>query len=172
MEGHGFGQKPFAVKKKVNPQTSIEALIPDFWGKPELIQKVIEAKPEVISHNLETVERLTLKIRSGAQYQRSLDVLKTIADSGIVAKSGIMLGIGEKHEEVLQTLQDMRKHGVKVVTIGQYLQPQRYLMPVKEYITPAQFGKYKEIGEQMGFSFVESSPLVRSSYRAGKHFLA
>ena len=155
--------------KELNPKTTIEALIPDFDGIEGHIQKVIDAKPEVISHNLETVERLTSQIRSRAKYRRSLQVLKQIVDSGIVAKSGIMLGLGEKEDEILQTMDDLLEVGCRVMTIGQYLAPTVNHMPVMEYITPEKFQEYHEIGIQKGFDFVESSPLVRSSYQAEKH---
>jgi len=155
--------------KKLNPETKIEVLIPDFQGKVELIQQVIEAAPEVISHNMETVERLTPQIRSAAKYRTSLAVLKTIAASGIVAKSGIMLGLGETEAEVLQVMDDLRAVDCKVMTIGQYLAPTLDHIQVKEYITPEQFERYRTIGLEKGFSFVESSPLVRSSYRAELH---
>jgi len=155
--------------KKLNPETSIEVLIPDFQGKAELIRKVIEAAPEVISHNMETVERLTPQIRSAAKYSTSLEVIRTIASSGVIAKSGIMLGLGETEPEVLQVMDDLRAVGCKVMTIGQYLAPTLNHIQVVEYITPEQFDRYRTIGLEKGFSFVESSPLVRSSYRAEVH---
>ena len=158
--------------KKQNHDTQLEVLIPDFQGRKDLILKVADAKPEVISHNLETVERLTSAIRSAAKYLRSLDVIKTIAESGSVAKSGIMLGLGETEKEVLQTMDDLLAAGCKVMTIGQYLAPSVSHIPVKEYIEPEQFEKYRTIGLEKGFSFVESSPLVRSSYQAEQHILA
>ena len=158
--------------KRLNPETKIEVLIPDFRGKEELIQKVIDAKPEVISHNVETVERLTPFVRFASKYRRSLDVIKYIAESGYVAKSGIMLGLGETHEEILQTMNDLREAGCKVMTIGQYLAPTKTHMPVQEYITPGKFAEYQKIGLEKGFSYVESSPLVRSSYRAEVHVKA
>jgi lipoic acid synthetase len=167
--GAGFWAETVREIKAVNPGTKLEVLIPDFQGKPELIQKVIDAKPEVISHNMETVERLTPMIRSAAKYRTSLEVIRYIAQSGVVAKSGIMLGLGETEAEVLQTMDDLREAGCKVMTIGQYLAPTTSHMPVVEYITPEQFDRYREIGLAKGFSFVESSPLVRSSYRAEQH---
>ncbi len=157
-----------AIKTK-NPNTKLEVLIPDFQGRKELIQQIIDAQPEVISHNIETVERLTPQIRSVAKYRQSLEVLRQIAQSNSVAKSGIMLGLGETEDEVIETLTDLRHVGCQVVTIGQYLAPTKNHMPVKEYITPEQFEKYKQIGLSKGFTFVESSPLVRSSYRAEEH---
>jgi len=167
--GAGFWAETIREVKKLNPETKIEVLIPDFQGKPELIQKVIVAAPEVISHNIETVERLTPQIRSAAKYRTSLEVLRHIAASGIVAKSGIMLGLGETEAEVLQVMDDLREVGCKVMTIGQYLAPTLNHIQVKEYVTPEQFEKYRTIGLEKGFSFVESSPLVRSSYRADAH---
>ena len=158
--------------KKINPETKIEALIPDFRGEKILINQVIEAGPDVVSHNLETVERLTPQIRSAAKYHRSLDVIKYIATNHNIAKSGIMLGLGETHEEILRTMDDLREAGCKIITIGQYLAPSVNHMPVEEYIKPEKFAEYKETGLQKGFSFVESSPLVRSSYRAEKHVKA
>ncbi len=167
--GASFWAETIREIKKVNPDTQIEVLIPDFQGKTELIQLVADAKPEVISHNMETVERLTPEIRSAAKYRRSLDVIKAIAETGQIAKSGIMLGLGETEDEVLQTMDDLLEVGCKVMTIGQYLAPTQNHIPVKEYIHPDQFEKYKTIGLEKGFSFVESSPLVRSSYRAEAH---
>ncbi len=155
--------------KEVNPETTIEALIPDFDGKKELIDIVINAAPEVISHNVETVRRITPKVRSRAQYDRSLEVIRIISESNIVAKSGIMLGLGEKENEILETMDDLRKVGCKVFTIGQYLQPSVKHVDVDEYIKPEKFEEYNKIGLEKGFSFVESSPLVRSSYHAEKH---
>lgn len=157
--------------KEVNPATTMEVLIPDFQGRKDLVQKIIDAKPEVISHNLETVERLSRKIRSKARFQISLDVLRYIAQSGITAKSGIMLGLGETEDEVFSTMDNLVDAGVKVMTIGQYLQPTLNHMPVSAYIHPEQFEKYHEVGLSKGFMIVESSPLVRSSYHAEKHIL-
>lgn len=155
--------------KELNPGTTIETLIPDFNADPELIGKVIEARPEVISHNMETVRRLTPRVRSTARYDRSLQVISIIAGSGIVPKSGIMVGLGETEAEVLETMDDLRAAGCKVLTVGQYLQPDSNLMPVKEYISPDTFEMYRREGMRKGFSYVESSPLVRSSYHAEKH---
>jgi len=155
--------------KKLNPGTTIEALIPDFDGQFELICKVIDAAPEVISHNLETVRRITPLVRSRAGYDTSLKVIRHISESGLVAKSGIMAGLGETEEEVFQTMDDLLHAGCHVFTIGQYLQPTRKHYPVAEYITPEQFEKYRRVGLDKGFRFVESSPLVRSSYKAEKH---
>ncbi|MBA4408604.1 MAG: lipoyl synthase [Bacteroidota bacterium] len=167
--GAGFWAETILEVKKRNPETKIEVLIPDFQGKTELIQKVIKAAPEVISHNMETVERLTPQVRSAAKYRTSLEVINYIANSGIVAKSGIMLGLGETEAEVLQAMDDLLAVGCKVMTIGQYLAPTLSHIQVVEYILPEQFEKYRTTGLEKGFSFVESSPLVRSSYRAELH---
>ena len=167
--GAGFWAETIREVKTLNPGTKIEVLIPDFQGREELVQKVIEAAPEVISHNMETVERLTPQIRIAAKYRTSLEVIRVIAASGIVAKSGVMLGLGETEAEVLQVMDDLREAGCKVMTIGQYLAPTLNHIQVKEYITPEQFDRYRTIGLEKGFSFVESSPLVRSSYRADAH---
>lgn len=158
--------------KEVNPETTIEALIPDFDGKKELINIVIEASPEVISHNVETVRRITPNVRSRAEYDRSLGVLKVISESGLVTKSGMMLGLGEKEDEILETMDDLLNVGCKVFTIGQYLQPSVKHVEVLEYIVPEKFEEYRKIGLEKGFDFVESSPLVRSSYHAEKHVYA
>ncbi len=158
--------------KEMNPGITQEVLIPDFNGLKPLIKKIIEAGPEVISHNLETVRRITPIIRTRAKYDLSLEVLKYIADNGVVAKTGVMLGLGEKEEEVIATMKDAYEAGVKVFTIGQYLQPSKDHLPVSEYVTPEQFAKYKEIGFEMGFKYVESGPMVRSSYHAEKHINA
>jgi lipoic acid synthetase len=155
--------------KRENPDTKIEVLIPDFSGDASRIQKVIDARPDVISHNLETCERLTPAIRSAAKYRRSLEVIKYIAENYTVAKSGIMLGLGETHDEILQVMDDLLEVGCKVMTIGQYLAPTLKHLPVVEYIHPDRFADYKKTGLEKGFSFVESSPLVRSSYRAEEH---
>ena len=155
--------------KELNPETTIETLIPDFNANPGLIQKVIDAAPDVISHNMETVRRLTPKVRSTARYDRSLKTISIISAAGIVSKSGIMVGLGETEEEMLQAMDDLRAAGCKVLTIGQYLQPDSNLLPVQEYIAPEIFEKYRNEGMKRGFSYVESSPLVRSSYHAERH---
>lgn len=167
--GARFWSETIRKIKELNPMTTMETLIPDFNGRKELILKVIEARPEVISHNLETVRRLTPKVRSAARYDRSLNVIQFIAESGIVSKSGIMLGLGEKQHEVLETMDDLRIVGCKVLTIGQYLQPDSNLMKVEEYIRPEIFDFFRQEGLKRGFTHVESSPLVRSSYHAEKH---
>lgn len=157
--------------KEINPETTIEALIPDFQGKKELISQVISAGPDILSHNMETVRRISPMVRSVAKYDTSLNVIKLISESGITAKSGIMVGLGESKDEVLQTMDDLLEAGCKILTIGQYLQPTHKHYPVAEYITPEQFLEYKTIGEKKGFLTVESGPLVRSSYHAEKHIV-
>jgi len=158
--------------KEVNSGLTIEALIPDFDGKHEDIQKIIDSSPEVISHNIETVRRLTPVIRTRAKYERSLDVLRYISDKGKIAKSGFMLGLGENEDEVLQTIGDLYGSGCRILTIGQYLQPAYDYIEVSDYITPEKFEKYRLLSLDIGFSFVESSPLVRSSFHAEKHVMA
>jgi lipoic acid synthetase len=155
--------------RKENPETTMETLIPDFKGRLKDIQPIIDVAPEVVSHNMETVRRLTKKVRIQAKYDRSLDVLRFLNEGGIKTKSGIMLGLGETEAEVVETMHDLREVGVSIMTIGQYLQPSKKHLSVLEFITPAQFDKYKEIGLSIGFQYVESSPLVRSSYHAEKH---
>ena len=155
--------------KIINPRVTLETLIPDFDGLLPLLDQIIEQKPEVISHNLETVRRLTPQIRSRAQYERSLGVIRHISSSGLVAKSGIMLGLGESEEEILETMGDLWRSGCTVMTIGQYMPPTRQHLPVLEWITPEKFAWYQEVGLKTGFRHVESHPLVRSSYQAHKH---
>lgn len=155
--------------RSISPGTTLETLIPDFQGKWENLERVIAEKPEIVSHNMETVRRLTRQVRVQAKYDRSLEVLKRIAESGVRAKSGIMLGLGEKEEEVLQSMDDLIQQGVSILTLGQYLQPTRSHLPVAEFIHPDTFARYKEIGLAKGFRYVESGPLVRSSYHAEKH---
>jgi len=167
--GAGFWAETIRAVKRVNPEITMETLIPDFNGREEDIRKVIDAGPEVISHNLETVRRLTPEIRNKNMYDRSLGVLKYIAQQGVITKSGIMLGLGETEKEVLETMDDLLKTGCRIMTIGQYLAPTLHHYPVREYIPPEQFDKLKKTGLEKGFRFVESSPLVRSSYHAEKH---
>ena len=155
--------------KLINPETTIETLIPDFDGREELIKKVVDAGAEVTSHNLETVRRLTPQTRSRAKYDLSLKTLEIIAKSKSVAKSGIMVGIGEMPEEVYELMDDLLQVGVEVITIGQYLQPTKKHLEVLEYVTPEQFKEYEIAGKKKGFKHIESSPLVRSSYHAEKH---
>lgn len=168
-QGAGIWAATIREVKKVNPATKVEVLIPDFRGDTALVGQVLEAHPDVVSHNLETVERLTPHIRSVARYRRSLEVLRFIAASGSIAKSGIMLGLGEKREEVLQAMDDLLEAGCKVLTIGQYLAPTREHLPVAEFFAPEVFEELRQIALNKGFRFVESSPLVRSSYRAEDH---
>jgi lipoyl synthase len=158
--------------KEVNPDTTMETLIPDFDSNPDFIQKIIDAGPDVISHNLETVKRLTPVIRTKARYQRSLDVIRFISDKGKTAKSGFMLGLGESEDEIIDTIRDLFSSGCKILTIGQYLQPGIEYMDVVEYITPEKFETYRVTALELGFSFVESSPLVRSSFHAENHIKA
>ena len=155
--------------REVNPGTTIEVLIPDFKGNEEDINRVIEAHPDIISHNLETVRRLTKEVRPQARYDRSLKVLKQIADSGIVAKSGIMLGLGETEVELFESMDDLLTSGVSVLTLGQYLQPTKTHLPVIDYITPEKFVEYGRMALKKGFRIAESGPLVRSSYHAERH---
>ena len=155
--------------KKLNPNTTLEVLIPDFNGRTELLDKIIAAKPEIISHNLETVRRISPDVRSVAKYDTSLQVIDYISTHGVVSKSGIMAGLGETADEVYTTMDDLLKVGCQILTIGQYLQPTHEHYPVKEYVTPEQFDKYRENGLAKGFDCIESGPLVRSSYHADKH---
>ena len=158
--------------RRMNPNTTMETLIPDFQGVERTLNRILEAAPEIISHNMETVRRLTREVRIQTKYDRSLGVLKYLKENGANrTKSGIMLGLGEKEEEVIETLHDLKEAKVDIVTIGQYLQPSKRHLPVRAFITPEQFAKYKEIGMSLGFRHVESGALVRSSYRAQKHLL-
>ncbi len=152
-----------------SPGTTMETLIPDFAGNWDNLQRIIDAAPEIVSHNLETVRRLTKQVRIQAKYDRSLEVLFRLKKGGMRTKSGVMLGLGETREEVLETMADLRSVQVDILTLGQYLQPTRKHLAVQEFITPEQFKEYEEIGMKMGFRFVESGPLVRSSYHAEKH---
>lgn len=155
--------------KQECPGVTMEVLVPDFKGRMELLDMVIAEKPDIISHNLETVERLTPDVRCFATYRTSLAVLKHIAESGIRAKSGIMLGLGETREEILATMDDLLSVGCEVMTIGQYLQPTKEHYPIQAYITPEEFAEYGRIGKEKGFRHIESAPMVRSSYHAEKH---
>jgi lipoic acid synthetase len=158
--------------KEVNPDITMETLIPDFDANPEYLQMIIAAGPDVISHNIETVKRLTPVIRTKAKYERSLDVIRYISGNGQNAKSGFMLGLGESENEILQTIIDLYDSGCKILTIGQYLQPGKEYMEVAEYIRPEKFEEYRIMALGLGFSFVESSPLVRSSFHAENHIKA
>tara|TARA_B100002049_G_C16064656_1_gene369813 strand:- start:1022 stop:1741 length:720 start_codon:yes stop_codon:yes gene_type:complete len=156
--------------KEINPKTTLETLIPDFKGDKESINRIINVSPEVVSHNLETVRRLTREVRIQAKYDRSLEVLDYLKNNGVNrTKSGIMLGLGETKNEVIETLNDLRNVNVDIVTLGQYLQPTKNHLEVKEFISPEQFKEYEIIGKNLGFRHVESGPLVRSSYKAHKH---
>lgn len=167
--GAGHWAKMIRKLKKECPGVTMEVLIPDFQGRKELIDLVINERPDVISHNLETVRRLTPDVRTFAKYDMSLSVIEHIAKSGIRSKSGIMLGLGETEEEILTTMDDLLKVGCEVMTIGQYLQPGKDNFPLREYITPEKFAEYGEIGRKKGFRHIESAPMVRSSYHAEKH---
>ncbi len=163
-----WAQTVRAIRKQ-SPGTTLETLIPDFAGKWENLQVIIDVAPEIVSHNLETVRRLTKQVRIQAKYDRSLEVLFRLKKGGMRTKSGLMLGLGESEQEVIETMHDLRNVGVEVLTLGQYLQPTLKHLPVFEFITPEKFAEYKIIGEKMGFRYVESGPLVRSSYHAEKH---
>ena len=167
--GSGHWSATIRSIREVNPGVTIETLIPDFRGNTSDIDRVIDARPDVISHNIETVRRLTPAIRSVAKYEVSLSVLRHVSSRGVRAKSGIMLGLGETEEEVIEALQDLYATGCRIVTVGQYLAPSLSHMSVKEYVTPEKFDEYRQKCLDMGFEFVESSPLVRSSFHAEKH---
>ncbi len=167
--GANHWAKTINTVRQFNPDTTLETLIPDFAGKLENVQIIVEAAPEIVSHNIETVERLTRMVRVQAKYERSLMVLKYLKDKGLKTKSGIMLGMGETEEEVLSTFDDLRKSGVEILTIGQYMQPTAKHLQVAEYVTPEKFAWYKQEAMARGFIYVESGPLVRSSYHAEKH---
>lgn len=158
--------------RALNPDTTLETLIPDFKGQWENLQNVIDVAPEVVSHNVETVERLTRRVRIQAKYHRSMEVIRRLKDGGMRTKSGIMLGLGEEKEEVLQTLQDLADNGCDVVTLGQYLQPTQKHLPVACFVHPDEFAFYREEGYKMGLDYVESGPLVRSSYHSERHVIA
>ncbi|MCX8020435.1 MAG: lipoyl synthase [Chitinophagaceae bacterium] len=157
--------------KTLNPETTLETLIPDFKGQKENIQRIIDAAPEVVSHNIETVERLTRQVRIQAKYWRSMEVISVLKKGGMRTKSGIMLGLGETKEEVIQTLKDLYQAGCDVVTLGQYLQPTPQHLPVHRFVHPDEFAELKEIAYEIGFDYVESGPLVRSSYHSEKHVI-
>ena len=163
-----WAQTVRAIRKQ-SPGTTLETLIPDFAGKWENLQVIIDIAPEIVSHNLETVRRLTKQVRIQAKYDRSLELLFRLKKGGMHTKSGLMLGLGESEQEILETMQDLRNVGVEVLTLGQYLQPTLKHLPVVEFINPEKFEYYKIKGLEMGFRYVESGPLVRSSYHAEKH---
>lgn len=157
--------------RKWNPETTLETLIPDFQGRKDQLDRIIEVHPEIVSHNIETVRRLTKEIRIQAKYDRSMEVLQYLHSKGMKTKSGLMLGMGETDEEIKETLQDLRNTGVEIITMGQYLQPTARHLAVERYVTPEDFAKYKDWADEMGYEFVESGPLVRSSYHAEKHIV-
>lgn len=161
-----------AAVRALNPDTTLETLIPDFKGDWDNLQRIIDAAPEVVSHNLETVERLTRKVRIQAKYHRSLEVLRRLKDGGRRTKSGMMLGLGETKEEVLQSLQNLADNGCDVVTLGQYLQPTQKHLPVVRFVHPDEFAEFRDAGYRMGIDYVESGPLVRSSYHSERHVFA
>lgn len=168
-KGASHWAKTIETIKKINPSTTIEVLIPDFQGETKCIDKVIDANPNIISHNLETVKRLTPVVRSVAKYHRSLKVLEYIAQNGITTKSGIMVGLGETKDEIMQTMDDLLNVGCKIITIGQYLQPTKNNLPVMKFYSNEEFKELEIIAKNKGFNFVESGALVRSSYHAEKH---
>ena len=158
--------------RRMNPNTTLETLIPDFQGREDLLDRIVTVAPEVVSHNMETVRRLTREVRIQAKYDRSLEVLRYLKQEGVHrTKSGLMLGLGETEDEVIESMKDLRKANVDIITLGQYLQPSKKHLPVAEFITPEQFKKYEVLGKKMGFRHVESGALVRSSYKAHKHVL-
>lgn len=163
-----WAQTVRAIRRK-SPETTLETLIPDFAGKWENLQRIIDVRPEIVSHNLETVRRLTKQVRIQAKYDRSLEVLLRLKQAGIRTKSGVMLGLGESEDEIIETMDDLRSVQVDILTLGQYLQPTPRHLPVKDFITPEAFMRYREIALEKGFLYVESGPLVRSSYHAEKH---
>ena len=167
--GASFWADVITTVKQLNPELTIETLIPDFDGKPENLQMVIDSHPDVISHNIETVRRLTPVIRTKAKYDTSLDVIKYVSRNGKISKSGFMLGLGESEPEIFEAMDDLVNSGCKVLTLGQYLKPSENHLEVTSYITPAKFDEYRQIALSKGFKFVESSPLVRSSFHAEKH---
>jgi lipoic acid synthetase len=158
--------------KGLNPDTTLETLVPDFQGKAEQVQRIILAAPNVVSHNMETVERLTRQVRVQAKYRRSLDVLKMLKDGGMRTKTGMMLGLGETKAEIIQTMEHLVAVGTDVLTLGQYLQPTKKHLPVQRFVHPDEFAELREIGYNLGFDYVESGPLVRSSYHSEKHVIA
>jgi lipoyl synthase len=158
--------------KALNPETTLETLIPDFKGEKHNIQRIIDAAPEVVSHNIETVERLTKQVRIQAKYWKSMETLRILKEGGMRTKSGIMLGLGETKDEVIQTLKDLKDSHIDVVTIGQYLQPSKKHLNVQRFVHPDEFKEYREIGYELGIDYVESGPLVRSSYHSEKHVIA
>ncbi|MFY0643829.1 MAG: lipoyl synthase [Bacteroidia bacterium] len=161
--------KTVSTIREHNPDITLETLIPDFQGREEQIDRIIEVHPEIVSHNIETVERMTKKVRVQAKYERSMQVLRYLKDKGMKTKSGIMCGMGETQDEVIKTMEDLKEHGVDILTLGQYMQPTPRHLAVAEYVHPDVFAKYKSYGDYLGFDYIESGPLVRSSYHAEKH---
>jgi lipoic acid synthetase len=164
-------QQTINAVRQLSPETTLETLIPDFKAEEENIQRIIDAAPDVVSHNIETVERLTRHVRIQAKYWRSMETLRFLKKGGMRTKSGIMLGLGETKEEVIQTMRDLKDSSVDVVTIGQYLQPTPKHLPVDRFVHPSEFAELREIGYQIGFDYVESGPLVRSSYHSDRHVI-
>jgi lipoic acid synthetase len=158
--------------RSLSPDTTMETLIPDFRGIQDQIQRIIDAAPDVVSHNMETVERMTRQVRIQAKYRRSLEVLKTLKQGGMRTKTGIMLGLGETKEEVIQSMEDLVAVGTDVLTLGQYLQPTKKHLPVQRFVHPDEFAELRDIGYKIGFDYVESGPLVRSSYHSEKHVIS
>jgi lipoic acid synthetase len=167
--GSGIWAETILAVRRVSPETTLETLIPDFKGEKHNIQRIIDVMPEIVSHNMETVRRLTKQVRIQAKYERSLEVLRFLHEGGCRTKSGIMVGLGETDEEVFETMRDLKNAGVEIMTIGQYLQPTKKHLPVKEFVHPEKFALYKKVGQDIGFRYIESGPLVRSSYHAEKH---
>ncbi len=157
--------------KGMNPDTTLETLVPDFQGRADQIQRIIQAAPDVVSHNMETVERLTRQVRVQAKYRRSLEVLRMLKEGGMRTKTGIMLGLGETKEEIIQSMEHLVAVGTDVLTLGQYLQPTKKHLPVQRFVHPDEFAELREIGYELGFDYVESGPLVRSSYHSEKHVI-
>ena len=170
--GSVIWQNTIKAVKALNPETTLETLIPDFKGDQENIQRIIEAAPDVVSHNIETVERLTRQVRIQAKYRRSMEVLRILKEGGMRTKTGIMLGLGESKEEVIETMNDLAAVNVDVLTLGQYLQPTSKHLLVERFVHPDEFAEFREIGYSLGFDYVESGPLVRSSYHSEKHVFA
>lgn len=169
--GSGIWQQTINAVREFSPKTTLETLIPDFKAEEENIKRVIDAAPDVVSHNIETVERLTRHVRIQAKYWRSMETLRILKKGGMRTKSGIMLGLGETKEEVLQTMRDLKDSAVDVITIGQYLQPTPKHLPVERFVHPSEFAELREAGYEMGFDYVESGPLVRSSYHSERHVI-
>jgi len=169
--GSGIWVQTVKAVRHQSPDTTMETLIPDFAGNWENLQNIIDIAPEIVSHNLETVRRLTKEVRIQAKYDRSLEVLFRLKKGGMRTKSGVMLGLGETHEEIIETMEDLRSVDVDILTLGQYLQPTAKHLPIVEFVTPERFAEYRDLGLKMGFRYVESGPLVRSSYHAEKHLL-